>query len=267
MTLGWTPSLKVSAGVCNAPPAMPSTEQNLSTPTEDSSVSGLCLAGGIAAFLQLVTLIGIMAVMATLGMRPTSVEDYFSLQQHSRLAAILRGDFLSLVMIALYLGTVPALYVSLRRAKPAGVAMAALFVLIGVVLCFATESTFALLHLGDQYAAAHSAVEKAEILAAGRAAVATDMWNSSGGYLCGILLQGGSIIMSVIMMRSRMFSRLTAYAGLFSNAIDLAQHAQRPFTHTVPVAAAILMGLFYLLWFPLLSRDLFRISRATRVPS
>ncbi len=73
---------------------------------------------------------------------------------------------------------------------------------MAVTGCFATESTFSLLHLGDRYADAATDAQRAQFLAAGEAVIASDMWNSSSAYMAGILLQGAGVIISVIMLRS-----------------------------------------------------------------
>jgi hypothetical protein len=49
-----------------------------------------------------------LVVMVTLGPKPTSVEEYFMLQQSNRLHSILQGDFLLLFLIGPYLVTFPA---------------------------------------------------------------------------------------------------------------------------------------------------------------
>ena len=54
---------------------------------------------------------------------------------------VLRGDFLLLVLIGMYLGTFPALYITLRELSPVYVALATLFTFITVTLAFAGEST------------------------------------------------------------------------------------------------------------------------------
>ena len=121
---------------------------------------------------------------------------------------------------------------------------ATLFTLIAVTICFASESTFALLYLGDQYVAAPTEMLRAQFLAAGEAVIAADMWHSSGASVSGILLQGGGVIISLVMLRSRDFSKVTAIAGLLGNALDLTQHLLHPFAPSVSATIQMLMGPF-----------------------
>ncbi|MEW5868568.1 MAG: DUF4386 family protein [Chloroflexota bacterium] len=229
---------------------------------EKPNWKNLYLIGGVAALLQLAAVLSYTVALAVLGSKPASAQEYFTIQQTSRLASVLRGDFLLLFLLAPYLGTFPALYMALRRLSPVATLFATLFTLIAVTICFASESTFALLYLGERYAAATSEALRAQFLAAGEAVIASDMWNSSGAYMSGMLLQGGGVIISLVMLRSKDFSKVTAIAGLLGNALDLAQHLLHPFAPAISAPVQMLMGPFYLVWFPMLARDFFRLAKA-----
>jgi len=190
---------------------------------------------------------------------PSNAEEYFSIYQSSRLEPVLRGDFLLLILIGLYLGTIPALYVALRRLSPIYTALATLFSLIAVTGTFASESTFSLLHLGEQYVTA-TVVQRSQLIAAGQAIIASDMWNGTAAYMGGILLQGSGVMISLIMLRSKDFSKVTAYSGLIGNGLDLIQHILHPFAPSFSASISMVMGLFYFVWFPMLARDLFRLG-------
>lgn len=231
-------------------------------PTNNINPKNLFTIGGIAALTQLAAILAYTIVMVMLGPKPASVEEYFLIQQGSKLAALLRGDFLWILMIGSYFGTFPALWWVLRRCGPLAATFATLFTFVAVTVCFASESTFALLHLGDQYAAATSEAVRSQILAAGRAVIASDMWHSSGAYVSGILMQGGGVIISLVMLRSKDFSKVTAIAGLMGNALDLTQHVLTPFVPSFASVVQMLMGPFYLVWFPMLARDFFLLSKA-----
>jgi hypothetical protein len=115
--------------------------------------------------------------------------------------------------------------------------------------------------LGSQYGAATSEIVRTQLVAAGEAVTASDIWNSSAGYMTGLLLQGGGVIISLVMLRSKDFSKVTAFAGLLGNALDLVQHILHPFTPSLSATIQMVMGPFYFVWFPMLARDLFRLRR------
>lgn len=229
--------------------------------TEDSIWKNLYTIGGIAALIQLASILTYTVVIAVLGVPPTNVEEYFVAFQNAPVGTIFRGDFLLLFLIGGYFGNFPALFLSLRKVSPAAAMFATLFTFVAVTVCFATESTFALRHLAEQYIAAGTDAQRAQLLAAGEAVIASDMWNSSGAYVSGFLMQGGGVIISLVMLRSREFSKVTAIAGLLGNALDLTQHLLHPFAPSIAAPIQMLMGPFYLVWFPMLARDLFRLGR------
>ena len=207
--------------------------------------------------------LGLIVAAVGLGLdgKPTTAEAYYQMYQGSLLVAFIRDDFSSLIIIALYLGLFLGLYGALRRSQPALMTLASALLLIGVTAGFATHSGLSLFHLSQQYAAAVSAEQRAQLVAAGEAVLATNMWNSSGGYLAGILLQGYGVIVSLIMLRSPRFSKVTAYAGLLSNGLDLLQHLIHPFAPALVEPILRVAGPFYLIWFPMLARDLFRLAQ------
>jgi hypothetical protein len=237
-------------------------DQIMFTETADSYEKNLFKVGGAAALMQLSVTLAIIMISLTLGLKPVSAEEYFTIYRDDRLAGLLRDDFSSLVIIALYIGLFPGLYAALRKVNPTWTAFATAILMIGVTSSFATHSGFSMLHLSDRYAAAVTGAERAQLLAAGEAVIAADLWNSSGGYMAGILLQGAGVLISAIMLRSKDFSRVTAWVGILGNGFDLVQHILHPFAPSVSSTILMLAGPFYLVWFPMLGRDLFRLGRA-----
>lgn len=217
--------------------------------------------GGMCALTQLASILALFAVMATLGAEPTGPEAYFAVYQRNPVEMLLRGNFLLLFLVGAYLGTFPALYVALRRHHPIAVWYATLLTVIAVVGLFGGESTFALYHLAGQYAAATSEAVRGQLVAAGHAVIAGGSWHSSAAYVGGTLLQGSGVVISWVMLRSRGFSRVTAISGLVANALDLVQHLSHPFAPEIAPPIQMVMGIFYVVWFPMLARDFFRLAR------
>jgi hypothetical protein len=65
----------------------------------------------------------------------------------------------------------------------------------------------------------------------------------------------------VLMLRGGGFGRLTAWAGIGTYALDLAHILVGFVLPSVSVVLMMISGTLYLLWFPLLARDLFRLAR------
>jgi hypothetical protein len=216
----------------------------------------------ISALSQLVIVITYFIIIATLGGRPVTVEEYFTVMQNNRLVGLLRGDIMNLLIIIPYLGLFPGLYLALKRVNPIGSAVATLLTFIAVILCFASNSDFSMMHLSDQYAMATSEAHRSQLLAAGEAIIASDMWNSTGSYISGIFLQGSGVLISAIMLRSKNFSKVTAFAGILGNGFDLLQHILHPFLPATSEIVLRIAGPFYLSWFPMMVRDFLRMRQS-----
>jgi hypothetical protein len=79
--------------------------------------------------------------------------------------------------------------------------------------------------------------------------------------MCGLPEQTVTLSMSIIMLRNSAFSKLTAWVGVFMHALDL---SNIPFGFFAPMGGVVMMwiaGPLYLVWFPLLARDFFKIAR------
>ena len=108
-------------------------------------------------------------------------------------------------------------------------------------------------------------LEKSQLLSAGEAILASDMWHGTGAIIGSILMQVGALIISILMLKNNVFTRFTAYIGIFTHGLDLL-HILIGFF--LPVAGAILMaiaGTLYLVWFPLIGLRLFKLSNATKI--
>lgn len=231
------------------------------TSGDESQWRTLYHIGAASALLLLLVLISMIAVMIVLGPAPDGVEETFRIMGENRLSGFLRDDFLTLWLIVPYLGLAPALYMALRRVNAGWALFSTLACLVVVAGAAATNSAFSMLHLSDQYALATTEAARAQLIAAGEAVLATNMWNSSAGYVAGILLQGAGVIYSIMMLRDKRFFRLTAISGLGANALDLIQHLIHPFAPALSATIIMFAGPFYLLWFPLLAWNLFHLGR------
>jgi hypothetical protein len=79
-------------------------------------------------------------------------------------------------------------------------------------------------------------------------------------------MQGGFVFISIVMLRGTTFGRATAWTGILANGLDWL-HVVIGLVAASP-AELLLMGagLFYLAWFPLLGRDLWRAGSAGPAP-
>jgi hypothetical protein len=181
--------------------------------------------------------------------------------RQNRITGLLRLDVLSILVMPLYYVLFLSLYRVLHGARVALVMLATLLVFAGLTLFLATPSAFSWLPLSDRFWTATDPQVRSQLLAAGEAILASDMWHGSGAIVGGMLLQTGTLLISVAMLSSRDFGRRTAWVGIVTHGLDL---LHIPLELLFPGYGNPLMfvaGPLYLVWFPLVARDLARLAR------
>ena len=86
------------------------------------------------------------------------------------------------------------------------------------------------------------------------------MWHGTVAKIGGILIQLGALIISMIMLKSNVFNKLTAYTGIVTHGLDLAHIVIGFFLPTVGIILMAIAGPLYLLWFPLIGIRLFKLK-------
>lgn len=227
----------------------------------------LCRWGGIASWILLGYCLITLIQIVLLGGPPATAEESFRILQEDRLVGLLRLDLPTVVAMPLYYVLFLGLYTALRRTNLTLTALSTVLIFIGITLFLTTPSVFSLSYLSDKYALASTDAQRAAYLAAGEALIASDMWHSTAALVSGVFVQAAGILICVVMLQGRVFSRLTGYVGVVTHGLDLAHILIGPF---VPVAGVVLMataGPLYLLWFPLVARRLRQIGRTRPRPA
>ncbi len=216
---------------------------------------------GYAFWLKLIVIL--VAITATLifGSRPTDARAFFELIERSKLLILIQDDFLYVILIAIYLLSFPGLYFALRKQNHAFVLYSCLFTFIAATLVFSSNTAFSMMYLAEHYRAASTAELQLQFITAGEGLIAGNMWNSTAAYIGGFFLQGGGVLISLVMLRSKDFFRITAIAGIVGNGLDLIQHLIVPFYPQIHDPVITIAGPFYLLWFLLAGWNLLKLAR------
>jgi hypothetical protein len=229
----------------------------------------LCRVGGAAAlfaagFEMANALISVISPY-TSGPAPSTVIGWFTLLQHNRLLGLLDLGLLDIAAVALLVPMFLAVYIALRRASASGMAIATTLAFLGIGVYLATETAFSMLSLSSQYAAATTDAQRALFEAAGQAMLAEQIGVGAGAYMAFVLIGVAGLIISVVMVRSALFSNVTAAAGLLANGIIVAYYIGLAFV-SIPPAIGLLLysasGLLSLIWYVLIGRWLFLLAQS-----
>jgi hypothetical protein len=224
---------------------------------------GLCTIGGVATLILFVYSVITMIALIVLGGQPSTAEEAFTLLQNNRIVGLLKLDVLTVIVyMPLNYLLFAGIYVALRRTNGAYAALATALVFMGVTLFLATPSVFSMVYLSDQYATAATEARQSLLLADGEAVIASDMRHSTGAVMGGVLPQSAAVLISVVMLQSNVFSKVTAYVGILTHGLDLAHILVGFFAPGLGVILLVIAGPLYLIWFPLVGRRLFQLGQS-----
>jgi hypothetical protein len=230
--------------------------------SENSGWSSLYKIGGVAAWIFVAYSLATIIIFMVLSQMPETALEAFNALQENRIIGLLRLDALTLLTVPLYYLIYLCIYQGIKKDNKAFASLGVLLAFAGITLFLATPSAFSLVSLSDKYAAATTATQKEQILTVGEALMASDMWHSSGAMIGGYLMLIAALIVSVVMLKSENFSRATAIVGIVTYGLDLIHKLVSIFAPNIGIFFMMVAGPLYLVWFPLLARDLFRLGRA-----
>jgi len=198
------------------------------------------------------------------GPPPSTVIDYFMLLQHNRFLGLVDLGLFDIAALTFLVPMFLAVYIALRRASASLMAIATTLSLVGIAVYLATETAFSMLSLSNQYAAATTDAQRALFEAAGQAMLAEQVGAGTGTYMAFFLLSIASLIIATVMLRSDLFSKVTAVVGIIANGILFVYYIGLAF---VPIRLAIgvplywASGLLSLIWFILIGLRLFKLAQ------
>lgn len=232
------------------------------TATGDSRWRDLYRLGGVTALVIAVLLLGELVVYALLP-RPKTALAHFEVFQDNWLKGLLTLDLLGMLAYLLFIPTILAFYVSLRRTSEAAMAVATVLFFLGVADFFATNTAFPVLTLSREYAAATSDVDRARMLAAGQAMFT--LFNENAFLVSYVIVSAAWLMIGAVMLRSSVFSRLTAWSGLLAGAAGIVavvlEHVSgRHTVLAVSIAFYFAAIVFLLLWVTLAGRRLYQLG-------
>ena len=243
--------------------------------TSDTDWKSLFRVGGVAALIA-----GILFrrnIAAEIGLfskypSPITVDDWFALLQNNRLLGLSYLNIFDIVNYALVGLMFLALYAVLKRVNKSFMAIATTLSFLGIAAYFSSNTAFSMLSLSDQYAAATTETQRNMLLASGQAMLAINRFSDlgshpgTGGYISLLFIAIAGLITSVVMLRSAVFNRATAYVGILASTFDLVYCIVFAFVptvesellaiYTIPAA-----GLFLMTWHIMVGWKLYHLEK------
>lgn len=226
------------------------------TATLDQSWRGLLTIGGLAAFLTFLYIPLQIVIFMTIP-EPTDALGWFSLFQKSSIQGLLSFEFLFIVTTLIGITTTLALYIVLKNVNETMMAIALVSSIIGVVCIIIARPAIDMLYLADHYAAATTEAQRLIYQTAGETLIS--MRHGSAFHVCYNLANINLIIIPLVMLRSKFFSKTTAYMGMVAGVLGFGLYIP-----VVGVWISVLSVLFMGVWDVLVGFRLIKLSRSRR---
>jgi hypothetical protein len=240
--------------------------QNTDSGTLESNWKNLYRIGGVAALSTV--LVGLVEIGITFlpgGNTPAeTIFDWFTLFQNNSFMGLRNLGLLNILFTALGIPTFFALYGVHRKTDQTLAALAMIVSFVGAAVFYATNRAFAMLDLSQQYALATTEAQKVILAAAGQAMLSVGQSHTPGTFMAFFLSEFAGILMSIVMLRGRLFSQTNAYAGIFGFGFLLIFEVITSFVpplQSVAMILAMLGGILSMVWDILLARRLFQLAK------
>ncbi len=191
-----------------------------------------------------------------------TVVDWFNLLHDNWFLGLRNLGLLNIVMTALSIPMFFALCMAHWKVNPKYSALAMIISFIGVAVFYATNRAFAMLELSTQYAAASTDAQRAVLEAGGQALLAVGQSHTPGTFIGFCLSEIAGLLISFVMLRGGIFSKLNAYAGILGFGMLLVYEISQSFVPAllgIALIFAMIGGLLNLVWYGLVAHRLLQL--------
>ena len=224
---------------------------------------------GAAACLTVV-LAGLIEMIITFlpggSISPETAIDWFTLFQGNWFLGLRNLGLLNIVITVLGIPTFFALYAAHRRVDQPYAALAMITSFIGIAVFLSPNRAFPMLDLSSRFAAATTDAQRSMLAAAAQAMLSVGRSHTPGTFMAFLLSEVAAIMISVVMLRSGIFGKVAAYAGILGFALLLIFEVSSSFVAPsigVTMVMAMAGGILSMTWYVLIARRLLQLgSRA-----
>lgn len=243
--------------------------------TSETAWKTLYIVGGTAALIAVLIFrrnfgaeldlfrgFGVFAIPET---TPSNAVEWFVLFQDDWLVGLLLFALFDLINYGLVGLIFLALYGALRHVNKGAMIAAVSFGFVGIAVYVASNQAFAMLTLSNHYAGATTDAQRSVFLAAGEAILAIHnpgiIYQGTGIYASLFLVLLAGMIISVVMLHSAVFNKVTAYTGLVANFFALGYFLALGLAPAWVWLPVTISAPFRLIWYVLIAVKLFQLAK------
>jgi hypothetical protein len=193
----------------------------------------------------------------------TAIERYNQFKENW-LLGLYNLDLLNIINQIILIPSIFALYAAHKNTKNPSALLSLILFLVGTTIFVTSNTALTMLDLSHKYFAAASDEQRMLLAAAGEAMLVKGAHGSLGVFLGFALPAFANILMSMVMINGKVFSRATSYIGFVGNLLMLFYIILVTFVPTVEelaLAFAMPAGLLVMIWMILFTIKLFKLSK------
>lgn len=224
--------------------------------------------GGVAAlvviFGSLLDIVISMSLGGGISAIPQTAIGRFAQFHDNWLIGLYYLDLLNVTTSIIMIPTFFALFAAHRRVNIPYAAFAMILSFIGSTIFITNNTALPMLALSSKYAAATTEAQKTLLAAAGEAMLARGAHGTPGVFLGFLLPIVASFIMSMVMLKGKIFNKTTAYLGILGSILLFIYIIFVTFVPAIKNVVMILAmpgGLLTMAWMLMITIRLFQLGR------
>ncbi|GAB1483015.1 hypothetical protein MASR2M78_18310 [Treponema sp.] len=234
----------------------------------DTQMKNIYRLGAVATFMLLIGIIidivfGSMSSGGDLTTLPQSAVAHFEQFRTNWLLGLYNLDLLNSIMQLISIPVFFVLFLAHRKSESALALLGLVLFLVGATLFVSGNVALPMFELSGKYFTADSDAQRSLFAAAGEALLIRGSHGSFGVFFAFILPSLAGIVMSLAMLRGKVFSRLNSWLGILGGALLLCYIVLVTFfpgTKSIAIAMAMPGGLMQMAWMLLFSIRLLLLS-------
>ncbi|MFH1213827.1 MAG: hypothetical protein V1681_07045 [Candidatus Neomarinimicrobiota bacterium] len=227
----------------------------------------LYTVGAVAAIIFLLGTALDIIIGSTLGGNlfavPETAVERFSEFQENWLLGLYHLDLLNMITAIIMIPAFLALVAAHRQDNGAFAILSLICFIIGTSIFIANNAALPMFQLSKKYAALTSESQKALLAAAGEALLAKGAHGSLGVFTGFALITTSDIIISLVMLTGKVFTKISAWTGILGSTLLLLYIVLVTFVPSVKsmaVAFSAPGGLLTMAWMVLFTARLFKLG-------
>jgi hypothetical protein len=221
------------------------------------------VAISISVLLMVLDIISTVVIKETIAFGTLCATDWFGIFQNSWFSGLRNLGLLNVIELVLSVPMLLAMYVTFRDTHKAVVTFAVALSLVGAAVYIANNAAIPMFVLQGKYAAAATDAKRSLLASAGEAILARGEDFTPGAFMGFILGEIASLIIAFVMLRSKVFGKITACIGIIGiGALSVFTICTTfiPTMYSTAMIIAMIGGPFGTVWYILIARRFFKLA-------